>query len=522
MSTTPAPLMLGVSGCRGIVGASLTPTVVVEFAGSFASWLAARSGGARPRALLAADGRAGYHAVHAAARAGLLAAGCDVIDAGICATPTAGVMVDHLAADAGVILTASHNPQNWNGMKFLLGAGGPALRAGLPTPSVPASSPQTTHLTQAVAAAPDAATAQAIIAHYKSGGARRLANWDAIGSATTTDVASAVHIGLVLRSLDALRDGARPTVTDRIRAAHFTVVLDSVNGAGRHAGRVLLERLGCIVIALGDADTGIFWHPAEPTRDNLAQVSKQVATAGAAIGFCQDPDADRLALLAADGSYIGEEYTLALATRAVLELGRSDRPGSFGPVAGSESRPTLAANLSTSRMIDDIAAASGARVVRTAVGEANVVAAMKRHHAPIGGEGNGGVIWPAVTYVRDSLGSMGLVLALMALTGKSLQQLIAEIPPYAIEKRKLDIPSKGAARPACDAALRHFTTGPGHRGGARADTQDGVRIDLELSDGPAWVHIRASNTEPIMRLIAEARSSASATALLDETAGAIG
>lgn len=533
-----APLMLGVSGCRGVVGASLTPTVVIEFAGSFGSWLVERHAargvsGRRPRIVLAADGRAGFRAVHAAAIAGLLAAGCDVVDLGVCMTPTAGVMVDHLGADAGVVLTASHNPQNWNGLKFLLAGGTGQNAAG--------------------AAAPDAATADSIIARYRAGGASRPAPWDRVGHLTTDETGSAVHVGLVLRALDALVEGVRPTVTDRIRAARFTVVLDSVNGAGRSPGRLLLERLGCRVIALGDEPGGVFWHTPEPTRENLRAVSQRVASAGAVIGFCQDPDADRLALLAGDGSYIGEEYTLALATRAVLEaagwagsgwagspsrllgaaLSKAPENGAnggngteFRPVAGSENRPTtnrptLAANLSTSRMIDDIASDAGARVVRTAVGEANVVTAMKRERSPIGGEGNGGVIWPAVTYVRDSLGSMGLVLALMATTAKSVQELCAQVPTYAIEKRKVDLASKDAARPAVDAIGRHFTTGPAHRPGTRIDTQDGVRVDLPLADGPAWVHVRASNTEPIMRLIAEARSAASARALLDEATQAI-
>jgi phosphomannomutase len=225
------------------------------------------------------------------------------------------------------------------------------------------------------------------------------------------------------------------------------------------------------------------------------------------VAFCQDPDADRLAILDGDGSYIGEEYTLALAARAVLEVG-----GGRGGGAA-----VLAANLSTSRMIDDVAAAYGGRVARTAVGEANVVAAMKRAGSPIGGEGNGGVIWPAVTYVRDSLGAMAVVLGLMAATGRTLRELVAEVPAYAIEKRKVEIASKEAARPAVEAVRRHF----GRRAGARIDTQDGVRVDLRTGEGDAWVHVRASNTEPIMRLIAEAPSVAGAAALLDETAAAI-
>lgn len=474
---TIAPLMLGVSGCRGVVGASLTPTVVAEFAGSFGGWLVERGGGGRPLVAIGADGRAGFQAVHAAAVGGLLGSGCDVVDLGIATTPSVGVMVDHLGAAAGVVLTASHNPQQWNGMKFLLSSGGGA-------------------------AAPDAQAAAVIVGRYQEGGAARVASWDRVGRLSSDPTAASVHVGRVLRAIDDLGAGTGgPTLGDRIRAARFTVVLDSVGGAGRMAGRLLLERLGCRVVHLGDEGTGLFWHTPEPTRENLAPVMERLAGTGAALAFCQDPDADRLALIDGDGVYIGEEYTLALGAMAVLGL-------------GGAAAPVLAANLSTSRMIDDVVVGHGGRVVRSAVGEANVVAAMRREGSPVGGEGNGGVIWPAVTWVRDSLGSMALILALMASRGASLRALAADIPAYAIEKRKIDIPSREAAAPVIAAIRASLGSEPG----ARADTQDGVRIDLS---GPSWIHVRASNTEPIMRLIAEAPTPSAARALLDRAESAI-
>jgi phosphomannomutase len=285
--------------------------------------------------------------------------------------------------------------------------------------------------------------------------------------------------------------------------------------------------LQCELVHLGADDGGVFPHAPEPTKENLQGLCAAMAKLNADVGFAQDPDADRLAIVDERGEYIGEEYTLALAAESLLSA-----PGRGRPRGG----PVLVANLSTSRMIDDIAAAHGARVVRTPVGEANVVEAMKRekaagHDVVLGGEGNGGVIWPRVTYVRDSLSAMALVLALMARTGKKVSELVASIPAYAIEKRKVDLARKEDAKPAIDklaAAYGRGGAGPmpaggnransetGHRTSGTIDLQDGIRIDWP--DRRAWLHVRASNTEPIMRLIAESPSAADSRAILDEAA----
>jgi phosphomannomutase len=255
---------------------------------------------------------------------------------------------------------------------------------------------------------------------------------------------------------------------------------------------------------------GIFTHTPEPTRENLTGLCKLVKKKKAAVGFAQDPDADRLAIVDERGHYIGEEYTLVLAAEALLGGAKRRKAKGKGDLV-------LVTNLSTSRMLDDVAEKYGARVVRTAVGEANVVEAMKREKAAgnrvvLGGEGNGGVIWPEVTYVRDSLSSMALVLSLMARTGKKVSELVAEMPAYSIEKRKVEIPRREHARPAVEKLAAEYAA-------QKLDLQDGVRVDwLEKR---AWLHVRASNTEPIMRLIAEAPTAAEATAILEDAADVI-
>jgi phosphomannomutase len=397
-----------------------------------------------------------------AARAGLLSVGCRVLDLGIVATPTAGIMVVERGAAAGMVITASHNPTPWNGIKCLDGRG----------------------------VAPSVTEAAALIEAFTE----RRAGYAAVGSIPTAgadDGGHRVHVDRVLPLVD----------VDAIRAAAPLVVLDSVHGAGGPAGRMLLEELGCRVIHLGAEPHGRFQHPPEPVREHLAELSEAVRREGAAVGFAQDPDADRLALVDGDGTYIGEEYTLVLAAAQMLT-----RHG----------RGVMAANLSTSRMIDDVAAAHGAGpVIRTAVGEANVADGMMRAaaageggggHPLIGGEGNGGVIVPAVGWVRDSISAMALVLDAMATRGRTLAELVAEIPRYAIVKDKLDLAAVGGRDAIAGILEGTRTLFPG----GTVNDADGVRVDI----GETWVHVRASNTEPILRIIAEAADEADARALI--------
>jgi phosphomannomutase len=271
-----------------------------------------------------------------------------------------------------------------------------------------------------------------------------------------------------------------------IAARRYKVVLDSVNGAGCVATATLLSKLGCQVVHLNSTPNGQFPHEPEPTRENLTALAEEVKRQRAHVGFAQDPDADRLAIIDENGVYIGEEYSLALCAKLVL----SKKPG------------VAVANLSSSRMLDDIASACGSRVIRTPVGEANVVQAMLRHDAIIGGEGNGGVIDTRIVPGRDSLVGMAYVLQLMSQTGKTISQLVEEIPRYQIIKSKFECRREDAER-AVEALKAHFAS-------EKVDTQDGIRIDWEVER--SWVHARPSNTEPIMRIIAEAPDAAIAEA----------
>lgn len=455
MAPSEAPLMLSVSGARGIVGATMTPEVAAAYGGAFGSFLRATTGKPRPRVVVGLDGRISGPPLAAAAIGGLTAAGCDVIDIGVAMTPTVGVMIGHHRADGGLAVTASHNPIQWNGIKCLDGDG----------------------------LAPPPAIAGEIVDRFK---ARRI-DWcapTATGRVERDGSAARVHVDRVLRNVDAAA----------IRARRFTVVLDSVNGSGCLGGRMLLEELGCTVVHIHGEQTGVFGHVPEPLAENLVDLADATRGAkGAACGFAQDPDADRLAIVDEAGRFIGEECTLVLAALRMLQ-----RTGGGA----------LAANLSTSRMIDDVAARfPGSRVIRTAVGEANVVAGLRPAEGILGGEGNGGVIFPPVCWVRDSLSAMALVLELLAHEGAPLSRLVAALPRYAMVKRKMELASVGgmaAVAPALARVKAAFAN-------ERISDVDGVRVDF--ADG--WVHLRASNTEPIVRVIAEAATEARAGELCD-------
>lgn len=454
--------MLSVSGARGIVGKSMTPAVAADFAAAFGSELTHRIRDRAPTVVLGRDGRLSGEMIAAAAAAGLASTGCNVIDVGVAMTPTVGVAVQHLQADAGMVATASHNPIEWNGLKCIEGNGG----------------------------APPRKVADEIIDRFR---ARRTALVESqrTGSIRRTDDVVTEHLRRVLQLVDG----------PRIRDARLGAALDSVNGAGCAAGRELLEQLGCRVMHLNGEQTGLFAHVPEPTETNLGDLCRAVRDEGTlAVGFAQDPDGDRLAIVDERGVYIGEELTLVLALKRLF-----DRRG--GGI--------VVANLSTSRMIDDLAARyPNGRVLRSPVGEANVAAVMRTHGAIAGGEGNGGVIIPEVCWIRDSLTAMALVLDLLAADRRPLSAIVADMPRYEMIKHKLDLSTLGGAEavPACLDRVKHAFADE------RLDDADGVRVDF----ADAWVHLRPSNTEPIVRLIAEARTRERAWEILDEVAVAAG
>jgi phosphomannomutase len=506
-------LMVSVSGLRGTLGGSLTPATIAAFAGALAQHVragfvpsfkgkatgsaalkragaakgaghAGPGGGARPSVVVARDGRAGSAEVMALAGATLRLHGCDTLELDVATTPTVGLMVDLLGASAGLQITASHNPQHWCGLKPIVREADQA-RAG-------------SKADQAQASAPDKALAAGLIDRYNAlraappGSPAGLAGFDALGVRGRVSGAPQTHAALVTEHLKTLG------VLKLIKKRKLSVTLDHVAASGREAMLELGKRLGLVVHELyppAKFAPGYFPHTPEPIEANLRGLCTATKKHKAALGLAQDPDADRLALVDERGRFIGEEYTLVLCALAAGHLGLLP--------AGS----TLCVNLSTSRMIHDVAEQFGCHVQRTPVGEANVVSAMKQARSPIGGEGNGGVIWPAVTFIRDSLGAAGLVLALIALTGQTISELVKLVPSYTIVKRKIDLtPGTDPARALARVQEAYAAHNP--------DLRDGVWVGL--TQQRAWLHVRASNTEPILRLIAEAPTKAQADAILDD------
>ncbi len=434
-----AQLIASISGIRGIVGDGLGPREAVRFGLAFGTRLE------RGTVVLGRDSRPSGPMLAAAIEAGLLATGCTVIDVGILSTPGISVMVRERRAAGGAIITASHNPSPYNGIKMLSPEG-----AALDRPHGQAVLETYTH--EAFAEVPA----------------------DRAGSIETAPDAAGIHVERVLAIVDVAR----------VRARRFTVAVDAVNGAGGHEMRLLLERLGCTVNMIHAEPTGVFGRGPEPVPENLGDLGRAVLAAGAVIGLALDPDADRLALVDETGLAIGEEYTLALAARHRL----------------TQKRGPLATNLSTSRMMDDVAREAGVTLHRTPVGERNVVDAIVAQGCLIGGEGNGGVIDPRIAPVRNSLVGAALILEMMAVRGRRLSELKAELPVYSMVKDKVPL---GTVPPGevLQAAQREFV-------GARVDQRDGLY--LAWDDG--WLHVRASNTEPILRVIAEATTEQAAKA----------
>ena len=425
-----AELIVSISGIRGLVGDGLGPREAVRFGLAFGTHV---GGGT---VVLGRDSRPSGPMLTSAVQAGLLAAGCPVLDTGILSTPGVSVTIlDHGAA-GGVVVTASHNPPAYNGIK-LLSAEGMAL---------------------------DRESGAAIRNRYEQGDVAETGA-DAVGRAEALPDAAERHVERVLAIIE------RESVRRRAPA----VVLDAANGAGGPEMQMLLERLGCRVTVIHGEPTGLFGRGPEPVPANLGPLCDTVRDSGADVGLALDPDADRLALVDETGRAVGEEYTLALAARHRLTQAK-------GPVA---------TNLSTSRLMNAVAHEAGVTLHRTPVGELNVAEAIRDHGCVIGGEGNGGVIDPRVCPVRDSLVGAALVLEMMADRHASLGELVAELPVYMMVKDK--VPLAGGAGAAIEAVREQFPD-------AEADRRDG----LHLSWPAGWLHVRPSNTEPILRILAEA------------------
>jgi phosphomannomutase len=448
-------LMISVSGIRGHVGTDLTPELVARYAAALGAWVRAGpplNSSVRPSVVLGRDARTSGPMFAHAAVSGFMSVGVDVIDLGIVPTPTVQLAVEHHGAAAGLILTASHNPIEWNALKFV-GPDGIFLDA----------------------------EAGRVVRELAEAGPPRV-GWAEVGKVRHDPEAIARHLDEIL---------ALPQIDPKaIRRRHFKVALDCVRGAGATAIVPLLERLGCEVHGINLETDGLFPHPPEPIPENLGDLSRLVRDTGAVIGLAIDPDVDRLALVDETGRPIGEDYTLAFAVAAVLD----------GRTTGAKTA-TVVANLSTSLVVEDAARSRGARFVRAAVGEANVARAIRDEGALIGGEGNGGVMLPALHIGRDAPLGVALILHLLAATGVTLSQLVAAAPRYAIVKAKG--PRGPELRPLYDRLRQRFPD-------AEADERDGLR----LSWHDRWLHVRPSGTEPIVRLIAEAPSAADAETLV--------
>src|SRR6266436_1990026 len=445
-------LMVSVSGVRGLVGLDLTPEVVARWAAAFGTW--AKNGKAA-RVVLGRDARTSGPMFTGAATAGLNSVGCDVIDVGLVATPTVQLAVEHHRAAGGIILTASHNPIEWNALKFV----GPD---GIFLDSV----------------------AGTRVRELAAGDSLPRAKYNAIGGVETDSDAISRHLAAVL--------ALRGVDVRAIRRRRFRVALDTVRGAGGALMPELLERLGCRVAAINLETDGLFPRPPEPVPENLKALGALVRRKKADIGIAVDPDVDRLAIVDEKGRPIGEDYTLAFAIRAVL--GRSD-----SRTAGR----SVVCNLSTSLVGEDAAREYGARVVRAPVGEAHVARKIIELKAVIGGEGNGGVMYPALHVGRDAPVAAALALSLLARERITVSELVARAPRYTIVKAKA--PRGARLEQVYDGLRQRFSD-------ATVDVQDGLR----LAWPDRWLHVRPSGTEPIIRLIAEAPSSADAERLIEE------
>jgi phosphomannomutase len=442
--------MISVSGMRGHVGTDLTPELVARHAAALGAW--ARANG-RPLVVLGRDARTSGPMFAHAATAGLMSVGVDVIGLGIVPTPTVQLAVEHHGAGAGLILTASHNPIEWNALKFV-GPDGIFL---------------------------DAAAGDTVRRLADAGPPR--AGWNGIGSARNDPEAIARHLDLIL---------ALPVIdVEAIRRRRFHVALDCVRGAGGGTIPLLLERLGCRMSGINLETDGHFPRPPEPLPENLGELGRLVQETGADVGFAVDPDVDRLAIVDETGQAIGEDYTLALAVRAVLDRRTA-----------ADTSPVVVVNLSTSLVVEDAARAGGARFLRAAVGEANVARAIRDEGALIGGEGNGGVMYPALHIGRDAPLGVALILHHLARSGAAVSELVAAAPRYVIVKAK---GPRGPALAPLYAALRERFPD------ADPDERDGLR----LAWPDRWLHVRPSGTEPIVRLIAEAPSRPEAEALVE-------
>lgn len=441
-------LIISVSGVRGTVGSALDPSQLTRFASSFGTLIEGQS------VVVGRDTRTSGPMAHHAILAGLIATGCKVIDLGVCPTPTVLLMSKELNAAGSLVITASHNPIDWNGIEFA-SASGRLL-----------SEPERIRLMEI----------------YESGDFH-LASWDKQGNVRVIGTAINQHISAIL--------GSDWLVPDQTQSHQLKVIIDCGNGAGSVISPLLLRKLGCEVFELNCVPDGYFPRPAEPTPDALDQLCNAVRSEGADLGFAHDGDADRLVLVSEKGIPLSSEYTFALAADFLLNKRRGD----------------IVATVSTSRMLDDVANRHGVKLHRTPVGVGFVVEKMREIGAVIGGEGTGGVIYPELQYTTDGIASIAAIVQLLAESSEStISEIIASIPSYAICKEKLEVPSQQIADALLQLATETYKD-------ETLDLADGVKRVWE----DRWVNIRKSGTEPVIRVFSEAQTVEEAQALCNST-----
>lgn len=446
--------IISVSGVRGEIGISLDVRVITQFAMAFGTFVGGRT------VVIGMDSRTSSPMIRHAVLAGLFATGCHVIDVGLCPTPTVLLTAKALHAQGSITITASHNPVAWNGIEFAATSGN--------------------LLTQA--------ERDELLRIYEAEDFA-LAPWNEQGSLETYEDAAAYHLEQIF--------GSSWLEVDLIREANLKVVIDAGNGAGSVISPSLLRELGCRVVEINCVADGHFRRPAEPTPDALDELCKTVLASGADIGFAHDGDADRLVVVTEGGVPLSGEWTLAFVVDFILSKTKGD----------------IVATVSTSRMLDDIAAKHGVPLHRTKVGVGWVVEKMHKINAVIGGEGTGGVIYPDVHYTTDGIASIAALTQYLAESGSTVTQLVENMPQYQMCRKKLEIPSQAVATHLVDIALEIY----------KEECDVGTEPSLELTDGvkrvwsDRWVNIRKSGTEPVIRVFSEAPTSEAAEQLCDET-----
>ena len=428
-------LMVSISGIRGIVGDGLDPNTIIKYTSAYADFIG------KGKIVIGRDARITGEMLDQLVTGTLLAKGLDVVNIGICPTPTVQYTVTQLNAEGGIAISASHNPNEWNALKLLNSTG------QFMTPDE-----------------------NKIMLGNIDESENNYSHWKNVGTTSLYTEGIQNHMNAVL--------GMKYIDLQAIRNRKFKVLADCINGAGTYVIPQLLKEFGCEVFELDCEKTGIFPRLPEPIPENLINTMKAVKESQVDLGIVVDPDVDRLVLITDKGEAFGEENTITQVVKFIL----------------SKEKGNVVVNLSTTRAVDDVAKEYGCKIFRSSVGEANVVKKMKEVEAIIGGEGSGGVIYPALHYGRDALAGIGITLQHLVEFGRPMTQLKDNLPQYSICKKKVDI---GNLDP--DTIINKMIS---KYSSEKINTDDGLRIDFNDN----WVHLRKSNTEPIIRIITEAKS----------------